>query len=318
MKILDILYITLAMNSNMLIKYLAAVSLLLICYPLVDGFSTNKCEHNQVVAQMKDFLKCGRNTIMKYSAETPLYRYYVGMALPVYPVNKKRMCSYLQNTVKEGILCANSFAETCFEPLVSKADSVFEGDCDPSPVNDHKLRAFMDMVQKIFGRPRMHDAHYLDPVIKFDKNCSLDQRAGEMEKGPLDCFKKKLEKNFRSSSVHLADCNAVIDVLASCFKSNNCFSQLEMDFARDMVFTIYDTTMEQYSIYIDNFQRSLQTEFSKQILDGIKATLDDYESDNCKTKIKASPVVLLAAGTSRQSISKLFVMMLSVLLLKFK
>ena len=54
---------------------------------------------------------------------------------------------------------------------------------------------------------------------KFDKNCSLDQRGEEMEKGPQDCIVKKVLGTFQTSSVPIVDCNGVIDILASCLHS---------------------------------------------------------------------------------------------------
>jgi len=317
------------MERHLITKSLVTLSLLLACTQLVHGFATTNCEHDQLVTQIKELLKCHQKNEDKFIDESE----DIIKELIQNDQNSNfddDLCPLVQKFARKEILCVNSLAETCFEQkiagLVSEASSVFEGDCDTGPrgsgpINQKNLQTFMNKVESTIGRSPA-SINYVVSKITFDKQCSLEERMNAFYKGSIECVMKKYGNygnNGRNDIQNsgppspIPKCNTIMEMLTSCSNSNDCFSQQEMDLVRDTVFTIYQMTMEKAAKLMKKFDGIGD---SQEQLEWVKAAVKDFETGNCKTKIKSSPAALLSSAPN-QLLSKFLAIMLSVVCVMF-
>ena len=114
----------------------------------------------------------------------------------------------------------------------------------------------------------------------------------------------------RSQFDPILKCNTTVEMLGSCFNSNNCFSQQEMDLVRDVVFTIYHMGMTQLAKFVSHFKDLLSSE-SPEVLGQIKPIAKCFETEHYKIKIESSPATLLSSAS--QLLSKIPAIMATVL-----
>jgi len=260
------------------------------------SFSTNICNHNDLIAKTKEAFECSENFQKRIFGNA---RQNSGDA---------GFCNIIKESIDEGCynktvgLCAND--QTIGKESITMLTWFFMNNytrCD----KDLKQKEIEEEAQKILLK---YNGNYsaLYNVIKYDKeDCSLEERRKSFRK-LIPCSIPQIlnalsELKYGDSGlISLPACKMINNILENCFEENECYSQREMDYGRDLIaaYYIHNTNSLKdnpgYPQAVKNFLRrfdskkvleslTLVTErITNLIVDNLAIIIADFESEFCQ------------------------------------
>jgi hypothetical protein len=121
-----------------------------------------------------------------------------------------------------------------------------------------QMQEFVEKSEKIAGRyPK--NVKYFTSNFRFDKRCSYDDRIKSINDS-IPCFLRHSQALMLANQLSITNhpkslslCKTTEKILKSCFQSNRCFSQQEMNSVRESISTYYAMPMEILAQMSENF-----------------------------------------------------------------
>ena len=305
------------MEFRALVEILVTILMLLVTSQLVKGFATENCQHDQFVTEFKQTVRCLKKTETKTIDELlKVYKEKLATKQTIQPEELKEMCEIAQTSLKDAIICANPLAKTCFPEniykLVSEATSIVGNGCDFQKRNDVffnnvAMQRFLSKTFTVFGPfSRSAPTGKIFLILKLDKQCTPEKTLNEISTKTFPCFKNLVTQMITPTSSNptssnslsmfglssqFQDCNFMMKASKTCLVSNDCVSQKEMDFVRDLYFTQNEMIMDglvQITESIGSFSDIPTFQFDKGLenLKQLDRLVEQYRKQNCKTMIE--------------------------------
>ena len=216
----------------------------------IDGFITNKCNHEQLTSALREMDKCYINVVNFYIHKLS--------SIPSGGKDKKnslfkdaRSCNLPKKAKRRQSVCVQRFIRTCFGEEILK---LFSEDLIKFKEKSEKCKT---PSLKVSGREKnrktftstetsqisqiQKNKNYLVSNIHFDKKCDGNQRLKSIAIN-FSCARKNSQTLMSSIALFqhtnprsLPFCNTVSKVFQRCFKPTSCFSEQEMNFIREFI-----------------------------------------------------------------------------------
>jgi len=280
--------------------YAIIVITITTCLLSVSGFATDICNHDELVEKSRDGFECGK----KFDAKV------FGNARN--NSGNVRFCQIVKESIEDGCYkktigqCANN--DVVGEEAITMLTWFFMNNytrCD----KDLKQKEIEEKAQIILAK-YSGDYSKLYNLIKYDKpDCSIEERRKAF-RTLMPCsipqiLKALSELKYGDNGLEsLPACNIINNVLENCFKENQCFSQREMDYGRDLIAGYYINNLNSlrenpgYPQAVKNFLRrfdskkvleslTLVTErLTTLIVDNLPIIISDFEADTCQQNME--------------------------------
>jgi len=217
--------------------------------------------------------------------------------------------------------CAVDFAQSCFPDYISdfitKLYDVLTLDCNhPTPyfnstlIDQNELQAVMkELIENCENDPNCPLGFF-----SLDKQCSTMERWESLDK-INECENSIIfGQSFDEIENHfsITNCKTLSKVLDECYKEDDCFSQREMEMARNLVAALYKIGMETLTLITDQWAFGSLVDFVeflhndvtlkwndhtipylpisldpsipivRQVLDVLDHAVSDYNSEDCE------------------------------------
>lgn len=277
------------------------LQIFIICGFLVGlsvSFSTNICSHDDLVQKTKESFQCDREfhaRIFQNAREN---------------AGNDGFCEIMKERVNAG--CYNTTVGACANGVEGGEASTmltwfFMNNftrCD----KELKQKEIEEEAQRILAK---YKGNYtaLYNLIKYDNaNCSLQGRRKSFRK-LIPCSIPEVLKGLSGLKYgdkgleSLPACNLISNVLENCFDENECYSQREMDYGRNLIAAYYIHNMNSlrdntgYPQAVKNFLKRfdgkkvlesmtrMTERVTNLIIDNMQLIINDYESDACQESI---------------------------------
>jgi len=235
---------------------------------IIDRLATLKCSHIQLYAAGGEAFECQRKHLEQY-LRTMMNIYKNGV------FDLQEACETHNEIALEQISkCSLNFAESClpdyFSDFLNKVHDVLILDCNRSTpyfnstMMDRKWLELRDVIHE-FVENFKKDPKGFAGFINLDKQCTFE-RAIQMTSAKISpCMERQIfGQSFNATERYLrlneegelgdmSFCKRLGKGLDECFDENECFSQREMEMARDVIVTIYNIGMELFTMIANPF-----------------------------------------------------------------
>ena len=314
---------------------------LLLFLELAWGFSTKKCEYHELMEQVQLMHSCSNKSNHKL-IDAVLKEYRDELPKTKTISDLSTMCRITQAQIKGHIICGYLLVTRCFDKKIAdlffNSFRIFEGSCDigniltlifkdgfmsglkkmrsfdwthAGIVNKMKLSEFYLQTIKTIGR-HPENIKYLTSTITSEKNCTNQEIAYVLFQIMICSWDHRFDSAMGLPEAKLGSelCNYIGKNLRSCFYSNRCFSQREMDLLRNLYSTFYKNHMEsflhvtknhssfaKYVTYLRENEKRTKTwrqapvvntniSISKSISHFVDHAMEDFKSEHCKTNLQ--------------------------------
>ena len=235
--------------------------------------ATSKCTHDQLYTAGGEMLKCESHYIHQYLVA--LSKIYENGAFDL-----QEACEIHNEIVfDERRECALNFAQSCFPNYISdfitKLYDVLTLNCNhPTPnfnftfFDQNEVQAVMkELIENCKNDPNCPQGFF-----SFDKQCSAIERLESLYK--IDqCMNSII---VGQSFDDITPCKTLSKALDECFKENDCFSQREMEMARNLVAAPYKIGMESLTIITDQWAFGSLVDFVEFLHNDVTWKWNDY------------------------------------------
>ena len=257
-----------------LVRNISLMFIVISCIYGTNGFATKECPHDYLISQLSHTFRCLNKINNMYIDEfnkTSKHR----IENENNKINESKMCHISKSALKKQFLCVNTLIETCFDEyylrvsmrtLFSSASQSLkpyeEWKCNTSSIAVNKLFVqmqqnlvdFWENMNRTISSYQCQNKRYLMSIIKFDKQCSYEEKGNSLLDGPFACFLKQSQELRMAVDLYkynvqesLPFCNTMEKILRLCFNSTECFSQREMNSIRQISSTYISMVMENIS-----------------------------------------------------------------------
>ena len=256
------------MNIRALVNIVLPLCVLLVLSQDSNGLTTKKCNNTRLKNEIKKHARCLDIVINKYvNGGLKVYNDQKFKTTKVFDLGMA--CQYHNKLWKNIEGCNNELATNCFDTkmvqLANAVHSLFELRCQ-SPdifgvIDPNKFENFHHVAEGIIGHDPMS---YFKSIVTFDKSCNANEMADALTSTNYPCFGITMSTLYSSVAVyftkdnaafpgHISPCKTTTSSLKSCLNKNACFSQNEMDLAREGISTVYQWGMDTAVAITDNF-----------------------------------------------------------------